>query len=89
MNPICATVLSLACMGTTPPVEGPLGLTPHVVGRFGVIAERDGAGNTRTEPYAAMRLGVTWRHQLDNGARVAVTFELEGSSLPGLHPFRP
>ena len=79
MDLICATALSLACLGNSPPVDGPLGITPHVAGRFGVVSVRSG-GVTVTEPFAQLRTGLTWRHELDTGARIAVTVEVVGQA---------
>jgi hypothetical protein len=87
MFPLCATVMTLSCLGPGATIEGPTGLTPHAVGRFGVVAER-GPGGTRIEPLAELRLGLTWRHQLDNGIGMAVTLEVEASHLaPRLRPW--
>jgi hypothetical protein len=83
MDTICAALLSLACLGAAPSVDGPLGVTPHVAGRFGVVSVRSG-GTTVTEPYALVRAGLTWRHELDSGARVAVSFEVVGAAPQGL-----
>ncbi len=86
MNPICATLLTLSCLGSAPAVDGPPGLTPHLSGRFGVVAERSG-GTTRVEPLAELRLGVTLRHQLDNGFRFALTIEGGASNLSNRRPW--
>ena len=80
MTPICATLMTLACLGPGPGTDGPLGVTPHVSGRFGVISQRVG-GTTVTEPYAVLAAGLTWRHEFDNGARVAVSVSVVGDGL--------
>jgi hypothetical protein len=88
MLPICATLVTLACLGPGPGTDGPPGLTPHVAGRFGVLSES--AGETRrSEPFAALRLGLTWRHQFDNGTRVALTVEAEGATRNAPRPWLP
>ena len=81
MGPICAAMLSFACLGQGPSADGPPGLTPHVEGRFGVISVSSG-GTTVTEPYGLLRAGLTWRHELDSGARVAITIDVVGRVPP-------
>lgn len=81
MSSLCAAALTLACLGTAPALDGPDGITPHVIGRFGVAAER-GPEGTRTQVLGGVLVGFTWRHQTDNGTRLAFTLEAEVSNLP-------
>ncbi len=84
MSPLCSTLATLSCLVGIDPMLNPPGITPFVEGRIGVVTEQ-GAGETQAEPFAALRLGFTWRHDFDAGARLAVIFSLEG----GTHTWPP
>lgn len=80
MDPFCASIVALHCLVATPAAE-PLGLSHNISGRFGVVYERDSTGRSQVSPANQLRYTITWRHQLDSGARVAFSVGLEGSNL--------
>jgi hypothetical protein len=74
--------MTLACLGQGPDLsDGPLGLSHSVAGRLGVVYQRDGSGPSRTLPMAELGYAMTLRHQLDNGARVALVVGFSASNL--------
>jgi len=80
MNPICASLLAIHCLSAAPAGDEPLGMSHSVAGRFGVAYEQvNGVG--RTHPIAQLAYTVTWRHEFDSGARVAVSVGVEGDTL--------
>ena len=80
MDPVCASILALHCL-VTPPRDEPLGFSQNVSGRFGVVVERDSTGRTAVSPANHLRYTMTWRHQLDNGARIAFSLGVEAGNL--------
>jgi hypothetical protein len=84
MTPFCATMMTLACLGTEPSLtDGALGLSHSVAGRMGVVYERDSAGRSQAAPMVHLRYTMTLRHQLDSGARIAFSVGIEADNL---HP---